>query len=85
MRSLKNCFNCEISQNGEILHNKDYITLRDISDDIGLSYSIIADISSGRKKNQKYNNFKFMPKIKITRLLNKTNNNMENTETLNQT
>ena len=68
MRSKHNCFNCKITQNENILHDKDYITLRDIAEDIGLSYSIIADISSGRKQNKYYKNFKFMPKVEIKRI-----------------
>ena len=74
MKSLNNCFNCTIEQNGNTLLDKDYITLKEISEDIGLSYSIIADISSGRKKNSKYNNFKFMPQIQIRRINKKEYN-----------
>ena len=68
MKSQHNCFNCTITQMGKEIHNKDYITLKDISDDIGLSYSIIADISSGRKKNLKYNDFIYFPSVEIKRL-----------------
>jgi len=68
MKSKTPCFNCLIEQNNNVLHDKDYITLKDISDDIGLSYSIIADLSSGRKKNAKYNKFIYHPKITIRRI-----------------
>ncbi len=68
MKAQHPCFNCKITQDGKELHNEDYITLKDISDDIGLSYNIVADISCGRKKNLKYNNFKYFPKVEITRL-----------------
>ncbi len=71
MKSQHNCFNCKITQNGQEVHNQDYTTLKDISDDIGLSYSIVADISSGRKKNLKYNNFKYFPKVEINRIQKK--------------
>ena len=81
MKSLTNCFNCIIEQNGNTLLDKNYITLKDIAEDIGLSYSIIADISSGRKKNQKYNKFKFMPHIEIRRINKKNNNEDINIET----
>jgi len=68
MKSNTNCFNCKITQNDSVLHDKDYKTLKDISTDIGLSYNIIADISSKRKVNKKYSDFKFLPKIEIKRL-----------------
>ena len=68
MKSKNNCFNCKISLNGNLIHDKDYITLKDISEDVGLSYNIIADISSNRKKNHAYNNFKYQPQIDIKRL-----------------
>tara|TARA_R110000822_G_scaffold108763_1_gene238387 strand:- start:26 stop:262 length:237 start_codon:yes stop_codon:yes gene_type:complete len=68
MKSNTNCFNCKITQNDVVLHDEDYKTLKDISTDIGLSYNIIADISSKRKVNKKYSDFKFLPKIEIKRL-----------------
>tara|TARA_R110002110_G_scaffold54567_2_gene156484 strand:+ start:966 stop:1208 length:243 start_codon:yes stop_codon:yes gene_type:complete len=68
MKSNTNCFNCKITQNHIVLHDEDYKTLKDISTDIGLSYNIIADISSKRKVNKKYSDFKFLPKIEIKRL-----------------
>jgi len=71
MKSKNNCFNCKINLNGDLIHDKDYPTLKDISSDIGLSYNIIADISSQRKKNHAYNNFKYQPKIDIQRINNK--------------
>tara|TARA_R100000541_G_scaffold59220_1_gene72311 strand:- start:975 stop:1139 length:165 start_codon:yes stop_codon:yes gene_type:complete len=50
------------------LHNQDYLTLKDLADDIGLSYHIIADLHSGRRKNNKRQQFKFQPKIEIKRI-----------------
>tara|TARA_R110000803_G_scaffold40122_6_gene86480 strand:+ start:6937 stop:7185 length:249 start_codon:yes stop_codon:yes gene_type:complete len=68
MKSKNNCFNCKIHLNGDLIHDEDYPTLKDISNDIGLSYNIIADISSQRKKNHAYNKFKYQPIIDIQRL-----------------
>lgn len=68
MKSLNNCFNCIITQNEIELHNQDYKSLKDIAEDIGLSYNIIADLHCGRRKQNKRQEFKFQPKIKITRL-----------------
>ena len=75
MKSKKDCFNCKIVLNENELHNKDYKSLKEISEDLGLSYSIIADLSNGRKQSKKYDNFKYQPKISISRLTK----NLENT------
>ena len=40
----------------------------DLSDATGLTYHQVADISAKRTKLNKYDNFKFFPKIQITRL-----------------
>ena len=61
-------FNCKIIQQNIELHNKDYLTLKDIADDIGLSYHIVSNISSNRKPNKKTSNFIYFPKIIITKL-----------------
>ena len=45
MLSKINRYNCKITQNGVELHNKDYISLKDISNELGLSYHIVANIS----------------------------------------
>ena len=49
------------------LHNKDYKCLKDISEDLGLTYQQVADLSS-RKDKKKYQEFKYFPKIEITRV-----------------
>jgi len=61
-------FNCTITQQNIELHNKNYLTLKEISDDIGLSYGIVANISCNRKPNKCSNNFIYFPKIQITKL-----------------
>jgi len=68
MKSKTNCFNCKITQNETELHNHDYQTLKDLADDIGLSYSIVADIHTNRRKNNKRKQFRFQPTIEITRI-----------------
>jgi len=49
------------------LHNADYKCLKDIAQDLGLTYQQVADLSS-RKDKKKYQDFKFFPKIDITRI-----------------
>lgn len=64
-------YNCLIYHTiGDItLHNKDYKCLKDISEDLGLTYQQVADLSS-RKEKKKYQQFKFFPEIKITKIQN---------------
>ena len=61
MKSKNNCFNCKITQNDIQLHDQDYQTLKDLADDIGLSYHIVADLHSGRRKENKRQQFKYQP------------------------
>lgn len=80
-------YNCKIFHNlGEstsmTLHNKDYKSLKDIGEDLGLTYQQVADISS-RKEKKKYQEFKYFPEIKITRIPKEnlsSNNNNESTK-----
>jgi hypothetical protein len=61
-------FNCTITQQNIEIHNKDYLNLKDIADELKLSYAIVANISCGRKPNKCSNNFIYFPDIKITKL-----------------
>ena len=65
-------FNCKIyhdigDNTSMTLHNRDYNNLRDIADDLGLTYQQVADLSS-RKDKKKYQEFKYFPKIEINRI-----------------
>jgi|TARA_S200002703_G_scaffold140581_1_gene131915 predicted DNA-binding ribbon-helix-helix protein len=65
-------FNCKIyhdigSNTSMTLHNQDYDCLKDIANDLGLTYQQVADLSSRRDK-KKYQQFKYFPKIQITRI-----------------
>ncbi len=65
-------FNCKIyhdigDNNSMTLHNRDYNNLRDIANDLGLTYQQVADLSS-RKEKKKYQEFKYFPKIEIIRI-----------------
>lgn len=67
-------WNCKIYHNiGETtsmtLHNQDYKCLKEIAEDLGLTYQQVADLSS-RKEKKKYQQFKFFPEIKITKIPN---------------
>tara|TARA_R110000772_G_scaffold27755_1_gene70465 strand:- start:388 stop:603 length:216 start_codon:yes stop_codon:yes gene_type:complete len=65
-------FNCKIyhdigDNTSMTLHNRDYNCLRDIANDLGLTYQQVADLSS-RKDKKKYQEFKYFPKIEINRI-----------------
>jgi len=62
-------FTCKIyHDNNIILHDKEYNNLREISDDLGLTYQQIADLSS-RKTMQQYRKFKYFPNIEIVKII----------------
>tara|TARA_R110000822_G_scaffold18621_1_gene61418 strand:- start:41 stop:247 length:207 start_codon:yes stop_codon:yes gene_type:complete len=65
-------YNCKIYHDiGEVtamtLHNEDYKCLKDIAESLGLTYQQVADLSS-RKEQKKYQQFKYFPKIDITKI-----------------
>ena len=59
------------------LHNQDYKCLKDIGDDLGLTYQQVADLSS-RKEKKKYQQFKYFPKIEITKIQKINLNDIKN-------
>ena len=62
------CFNCKVSINGNILHDKQYKTLKEISDELNLSYQQVADYSAKRVKRRQTNNFIYYPQVEITKI-----------------
>ena len=61
----KKCFCCEVKINDTILMPlKQFCTLREIAEELGMTYSQITDINSGRV-SKKYK-FKYMPSIMIS-------------------
>jgi DNA-binding MarR family transcriptional regulator len=73
-------YNCKIyhsigDSTDVTLHNQDYKCLKDIAEDLGLTYQQVADLSS-RKEKKKYQQFKFFPEIKITRIPNEIKSNI---------
>jgi len=62
----KLCYTCLVKVGEHILHEQDYISLKDIAEDLDLTYYQVADISSGRKKFK--TNFKFQPEVFINKI-----------------
>ena len=62
----KNCYVCDVKINDTILMPPTR-TLKEISEQLGMTYNQIADISCGRTI-KKYS-FKFMPSINIQKII----------------
>ena len=71
-------FNCKVfqtSNNEEIvLLCKNFNSLKDIGEELGLTYAQVAGFSA-RKPKKNYKDFKFFPKIEITRIYKNIDNN----------
>lgn len=50
--TMKNCWNLQIVNNGNILFSKDYPSLKVIGADIGFKYNRVQELATGRKKQQ---------------------------------
>tara|TARA_R110002096_G_scaffold396510_1_gene592396 strand:+ start:224 stop:556 length:333 start_codon:yes stop_codon:yes gene_type:complete len=68
-KTNKKCWNVFIKQNDTILHDKEYTTLKEASEDLGLTYSQICELGPNGRCKKKSLNFKFMPSIEITKII----------------
>jgi len=50
------------------IYNKEFPTLKQAGDEIGLNYHQISELSIGRVKQKQYKNFKMMPTIEVEKL-----------------
>ncbi len=62
-------FQVVITLNDTIIHNQTYSSMKDIANNLSMTYQQVADISCGRVM-PKYisNNFPFQPKININKI-----------------
>lgn len=51
--TLKKCWNCEVLNQNETIFKGEFSTLKEIANELGLSYSQVVELSSGRKKDNK--------------------------------
>jgi hypothetical protein len=65
---MKNRFICKVCVGDTELHSKEYKTLKEIAEDLGLTYQQIADISVGRMKKFSRGGFKYQPSIEIQKI-----------------
>lgn len=61
----KYCWEMTIYINDKIISQNKYKTIRDIADELDLSYNVVSEMIMGRKKNRKG---KFEPQYLFTRL-----------------
>ena len=74
-------FICRIyhpEQNFVLLH-KQFNSLKELGEELGLTYNQVADLSSDKKEMKHYRRFKYFPKIEIEKVykISKTNNKDE--------
>tara|TARA_R100001198_G_scaffold28708_1_gene15136 strand:- start:477 stop:764 length:288 start_codon:yes stop_codon:yes gene_type:complete len=65
--ATKNIWNVKMITNGEETYNKDFKTIQEIADDLGMSYHQVADLKNKRCKRKQIR-FKFQPEIIFTRI-----------------
>ena len=68
MKSKMNKWNCVVILMNEVKRDKSFTCLQDIAEELNISRHIINDIVNDRKKNNKYENSIYYPKIKITEI-----------------
>ena len=67
---ISRMFHCKIYYEDKdiVIHECQYKNLKEIAEDLGLKYQAVADISSASRKKPRFQQFKYYPKIEITRL-----------------
>ena len=63
-------FRCIVMIGDNCLHNAEYKTLKEIGEELNLTYQQVADLSVGRPNKFINNRFKYSPQIKIEKLSN---------------
>ena len=51
--TLKICWRCEVINQNQVLFSGEFATLKQIAHELGLTYSQVVELSSGRKKDSK--------------------------------
>ena len=67
-KTTKNCWSVKITQGDIVLHDKEYKTLREAGDDMGLTYSQICELGPNGRNKKKSIRFKYMPEIVISKI-----------------
>lgn len=64
----KLCYSCKVFIGDLVIHQDDYISLKDIAEELDLTYYQVANISAGRYKEK--TNFKYHPRVEIKKISN---------------
>lgn len=78
----KDCFILDVIVNDEIIFHQKYKTLKDIAEELNLSYNQVVEISRGRKKEGK-GKYDTIYKIRKYGTIGKIKQNTENIKELN--
>lgn len=59
------CWECKVMNQGQVIHEGKYKTLKEMAEDIGYSYNQVVELSSGRRKKHsgKYDSTYLINKI----------------------
>ena len=77
---MRTRYNVLVQIGEQILHNKNYRCLKEIGEDLNLTYQQTADISINRPNKFIDNKFKFAPTISIKKISLDSINNAEESE-----
>ena len=77
---MKQRYNVLVRIGEQIIHNKNYRCLKEIGEDLNLTYQQTADISINRPNKFINNKFKFAPTISIKKISLDSINNAEESE-----
>ena len=76
-QNVKPKYHCEITILGNVVLDESYSSLRKLAHSVDLPYHTITDVFEGRRGSyQKYENRKYFPIIKITKICDEKNNNL---------
>lgn len=64
----KNIWNVRMITNNVETYNKDFPTIKNIADDLGMTYAQVSELGKNGRTKRKQIRFKFYPDIQITRI-----------------
>lgn len=68
--TIKICWKCEVINQNQVLFTGEFSTLKQIAHELGLTYSQVVELSSGRKKDNKG---RYDTNYRLTKLSEKLN------------
>ena len=68
LTTKKFCWNCKVVLGGEMLLDRDFRTLKSISEELGIKYHIVSELAPTGRKKKILKNSKYFSDVIITRL-----------------